>query len=233
MTAPSSRRERLAAARLYLLATTAHARLPLVEAVAAACRGGVSVVQVRDKHLADDEFLAVARDLRAVTREAGALLLVNDRVHLAAECGADGAHVGPGDLPPQEARAALGAEAILGVTTHDLEQARRAAAGTADYVGIGPVYPTATKGTPVRVIGPEAAGAVSLRLPLPAFAIGGITPANVRRAADAGCSRFAVCAALLGADDPEGAARALLAALDRPAPAPGAESTTGLPLESP
>lgn len=206
-------RGRIAEVRLYLLATRALSRLPLREAVAAACRGGVRAVQIREKEAPDDVVLALARDLLPVCREHGALLLVNDRVEVALEAQADGAHVGPQDMPAEEARRLLGPDRILGVTTHDLAQARRAAAAGADYVGIGPVFPTRTKGVPVRVIGPEAAGRVAKALTIPAFAIGGIGPENARRVADAGCGRIAVCAAILGAPDPGAAARGILATM--------------------
>ena len=206
-------RARLAAAPLYLLATRRFARGPLVEAVAAACRGGAGVVQVREKGVPDAELLAAAREIAAAVREAGALLIVNDRVEVALEAGADGAHVGPGDLPPAAARRRLGPGLLLGVTTHDLAQARRAAAEGADYAGIGPVFPTETKGVPVRAIGPEAAGRVARALSIPAYAIGGIGPGNAARVRDGGCTRVAVCAAILGSADPEGAAREILARL--------------------
>jgi thiamine-phosphate pyrophosphorylase len=207
----------LAEVRLYLLATRAASRRPLAEAVAAACRGGVRAIQVREKEAPDAEVLAEARDLAAVAREAGALLIVNDRVGVALEAGADGVHVGPEDMSPAEARRLLGPGRVLGVTTHSIEQARRAVAGGADYVGIGPVFPTITKEVRARVIGPEAAGRVARAIPVPAFAIGGIGPGNARRVRDGGCGRVAVCAAILGAEDPEAAARAILDALAGPA----------------
>jgi thiamine-phosphate pyrophosphorylase len=184
----------------------------------------VRIVQVREKSAPDAEVLAVARDLAAVAREAGALLLVNDRVEVALEAGADGAHVGPEDLAPAEARRILGPGRVLGVTTHDLAQANRAVAVGADYIGIGPVFPPDTKGVPIRVIGCEAAGRVARAVRVPAFAIGGIGPGNAWRVRDGGCDRAAVCAAILGAEDPERAAREILAALD---PSTGPASTAG------
>jgi len=208
-----SRRERLDGARLYLLATRRLSRLPLADAVAAACRGGVRVVQVREKEAPDAEVAALARDLAAAVREAGGLLLVNDRVDAAHEAGADGVHLGPDDAPPAEARRRLGADLLVGVTTHDLAQANRAVAEGADYVGIGPVFPTETKGYPMRVVGPEAAGRVAGAIPIPAFAIGGIGPGNAGRLRAAGIARAAVCASILGSEDPEAAAREILAAL--------------------
>jgi thiamine-phosphate pyrophosphorylase len=209
----SGLRARLAGARLCLLATRALSRLPLVEAVAAACRGGVRVVQVREKGVPDAELLAATLDLAAAAREAGALLLVNDRVEVALAAGADGVHVGPSDMDPATARVLLGPDRIVGVTTHDLAQANRAVAAGADYVGIGPVFPTGTKGVPVLAIGPEAAGRVARAIPVPAFAIGGIAPGNAGRLRAAGCGRVAACAAILGAADPEAAARGILEAL--------------------
>jgi len=180
------RRDLLAGARLCLLATRRVSRRPLAEAVAAALRGGVRLVQVREKEAPDDVVLAVARDLAAVVREAGGLLLVNDRVEVAREAGADGVHLGPEDMDPREARRLLGPDLLIGATTHDLAQANRAASAGADYVGIGPVFPTRTKGVPIRVIGPEAAGRVARAVRLPAFAIGGIGPGNAGRVRAAG-----------------------------------------------
>ncbi len=206
----SDRRARLAAARLYLLATRAFSRLPLPVAVAAACRAGAGIVQVREKGVPDGEVLEAVRAVAPAVRAAGALLLVNDRVEVALEAGADGAHVGPQDMPVAEARRLLGPDLLLGATTHDLAQARRAMADGADYVGIGPVFPTDTKGVPVRAIGPEAAGRVAAAIGIPAFAIGGITPGNAGRVRAAGCDRLAVCAAILASDDPGGEAERLL-----------------------
>jgi thiamine-phosphate pyrophosphorylase len=206
----SDRRARLAAARLYLLATRAFSRRPLPEAVEAACRAGAGVVQVREKGVPDGDLIEAVRAVAPAVRAAGALLLVNDRVEVALAAGADGAHVGPEDMPVAEARRLLGPDLLLGATTHDLAQARRAAADGADYVGIGPVFPTDTKGVPVRAIGPEAAGRVAAAIGIPVFAIGGITPANAGRVRAAGCDRLAVCAAILGSEDPGGEAARLL-----------------------
>ena len=209
-----SARAVLADARLYLLATRAIARRPIAEAVAAALRGGVRVVQVREKEAPDDVVLAVVRDLLPLVRGAGGILLVNDRVEVAREARADGVHLGPEDADPAEARRMLRPGSVIGITTHDLAQANRAVAAGADYVGIGPVFPTRTKGVPVRAIGPEAAGRVARAIPVPAFAIGGIDPSNAARVREAGCGRAAVCAAILASADPEASARAILAALE-------------------
>jgi thiamine-phosphate pyrophosphorylase len=208
----TERRAVLAGARLYLLATRALSRLPLEEAVAAAMDGGVRIVQVREKGLDRAGLATAAASLLPVVRARGGLLLVNDSVEAALDAGADGAHLGPEDMAPGEARRLLGPELLLGLTTHGLAQARAAAAAGADYVGIGPVFPTATKGVPVRVIGPEGAGGVARVVGIPAFAIGGIGPENAWRVTGAGATRVAVCAAILGAGDPGRAAREVPAA---------------------
>ncbi|MHC4820509.1 MAG: thiamine phosphate synthase, partial [Planctomycetota bacterium] len=178
--------------------------------VGAACRAGVGIVQVREKEAPDDVVAALVTRLLPEVRAAGALLLVNDRVQVAVDTGADGVHIGPDDMDPVEARERLGPDAVIGITTHTLEQARRAVKAGADYVGIGPVFPTETKGVPVLAIGPEPAGVVARTLDIPAFAIGGIDARNIHRLRAAGVTRFAVCASVLRAEDPVAAVEALL-----------------------
>lgn len=206
-------RQRLREARLCLLATTALCGgRPLSETVRLALAGGVDVVQLREKEIEDGAFLALARELAPVVGAAGALFLLNDRVDLALEAGCDGVHVGQGDLPLPEARRRLGPDAILGLSTHTPEEADRAVALGADYVGVGPVFATATKDTGHAPLGPAGAAALVRGLPIPAFAIGGIGPANAAALAAVGLTRFAVSAAILAAPDPAAAARAILAA---------------------
>jgi thiamine-phosphate pyrophosphorylase len=209
-------RRRLAEARLQLLATTGAARGPLDAAVEAALRGGVSVVQVREKEMEDRDVLALARRLRTLCDAHGALLVVNDRIEVARDAGADGVHLGQEDRPVEEARRVLGPAALVGVSTHGAEELVRALADGADYVGVGSVFPTSTKGRAVPVSGPEALAPLALRAEaaaVPAFAIGGISPANVAAIAAAGFRRVAVCAGVLAAPSPCDAAAAMIAAL--------------------
>lgn len=219
MTAPRGRLERvrtLRAARLCVLATTAVARRPLAEAVEAALRGGATVVQLREKEMTDGEVAALARRLRALCDAHGALLIVNDRIEAARDAGADGVHLGQDDRPVSEARRALGPDALVGVSTHDAGELDRALANGADYVGIGALFATLTKGRAVPVSGAAALASLAARAEaagVPAFAIGGITAANIGDVAAAGFRRVAVSAGVIGADDPMAAAAALVAAI--------------------
>lgn len=207
-------RERLFESRLCLLATTALCGgRSLLETVRLALAGGVDVVQLREKEIDDGEFAAVARELGPAVRSAGALFLLNDRVRVALEVACDGVHVGQEDLPVPEARRRLGPDAIVGLSTHSAGQAVRAVSLGADYVGVGPVFATATKDTGRAPLGPAGAAAVVADLPIPAFAIGGVGPANAPALAAAGLTRFAVSSAICSAPDPAAAARDLLAVL--------------------
>jgi thiamine-phosphate pyrophosphorylase len=217
------RRSRLAAARLYLLATTSVARRPLLDAVEGALRGGVSIVQLREKEMDDAAMLALARQMRSLCDAHGALFVVNDRIEVARDTGADGVHLGQEDRPVAEARRILGPDAIVGVSTHDDVELARALADGADCVGVGSVFATATKGRAVPVSGPGALAPLAARAEaagVPAFAIGGIAPANVAEVAAAGFRRVAVSAGVLASDDPRAAAAAMLAAITRSAGAP-------------
>lgn len=205
-------RDRLAAARLYLLVSGTACRGSLEMTLRRAIAGGVDLVQLREKELTDRELLARARDVRRWTRETGVLFIVNDRPDIARLVGADGVHLGQDDLPVREARRLLGPDALVGVSTHDLDQVRRAVLDGADYLGVGPVFPSQTKSFD-RFPGLEFVAAAARQTSLPAFALGGIGPENVARVVAAGASRVAVGAALAGADDPESVARALKAAL--------------------
>lgn len=210
---------KLDSARLYVLATTAVARRPLYAAVQEALRGGATMVQLREKSMADADVLALALGLRVICDAHDALLIVNDRIEVARDAGADGVHLGQEDRPVAEARRLLGPGAFVGVSTHDSVELLRAVHDGADYVGVGSVFPTTTKGRQVRVSGPERLAELAVlaekSVHVPAFAIGGITPANVREVASAGFRRVAVSAGVLGAEDPRAAASAIVAALRR------------------
>jgi thiamine-phosphate pyrophosphorylase len=185
--------------------------LPVVEQARAACAGGASVVQLRAKHAPDAEVLAWARDLRALTREAGAAFVVNDRFDLALACGADAVHLGQNDLPPgavpDEARARL----AIGRSTHTLDQARAARDEPVDYVAYGPVYGTQSKHSEYTARGVEMlAEVVQCVAPRPVVAIGGISLAGLRAVLEAGAAGAAVISAVVGQDDPEAATAAFV-----------------------
>jgi thiamine-phosphate pyrophosphorylase len=199
-------RKRLADARLYALVTESACRASLVGTVRELCEGGVDAIQLREKGTGDREILAKAREIRAITRRFGIVFLLNDRPDLARLAEADGVHLGQEDLSVADARRILGPDALIGVSTHSLDQLRTALQDGANYVGIGPTFPSSTKTFaefPGIAYVREAAQATSSV----AFAIGGITLDNVDEVLAAGATRIAVSAALCGADDPRRAAQ--------------------------
>jgi len=175
-------------------------------------RGGVQVIQLRIKRAGSREALAAARRISSLCRDAAAMCLLNDRVDLALVAGAHGVHLGEDDLPPRRARALLGPEKIIGVTVRNLEQARAARDAGADYVGLGPVFPTATKRVDAPVLGIDAFERIARQSPLPTVAISGIGLSNIARVARAGAHGAAVASDLLTAADISARARALSAA---------------------
>ena len=201
-------RERLATARLYLVCDAR----PL-EWLRAALRGGVDLVQLRDKSLDDAGLVTAARAFRTAASEAGALFVLNDRPDLVAACDADGVHVGLDDATPAAARATVGADRIVGRSTHAPEQADAAVADPdVDYLAVGPVYATPTKpGRPAAGLDYVAYAAATVTKPW--FAIGGLDATNLQEALDRGAQRIVVVRAITEAADPEAAARALEARL--------------------
>jgi thiamine-phosphate diphosphorylase len=166
------------------------------------------------------DLLPLARSLARRCREAGALLIINDRADLALAADADGLHVGQDDLPARQARALLPPGMILGVSTHDPEQARRAVADGADYVAVGSIFPTTTKAG-FQLVGPELIRRVRPEVPVPLVGIGGITAENAPAVLGAGADAVAVISALCAASDPEAATRAFLARIAPGAAGPG------------
>lgn len=199
---------------LYLLTDPELARgRGLVDMVAAAVRGGVTLVQLRDKHAGGRALLETARALEAVLDPLGVPLIVNDRADVAHSAGA-GCHVGQSDLPAEAVRAILGPSALLGVSLDAPDQLRDVAEGVVDYVAYGPFGATATKADAGKPVGAEGLAAVRKQTMLPLVAIGGIDARNVADAVRAGADGIAVVSAIMAADDPEAASRELRAAID-------------------
>jgi thiamine-phosphate pyrophosphorylase len=204
------RRARLQRAALYLVCPARPGGRPLADVLGPALAGGVDVVQLRDKAASDDELLAAAATARRLCDDAGALLILNDRPDLVAAAGADGCHVGQEDMEVGAARALAGPAALVGRSTH--APADIAAAGDADYIGVGPVHATPTKpGRPA--VGLELVAHAAAHAPVPFFAIGGIDASNVAAVRAAGATRIAVVRAITEAADPRAAAAQLRAAL--------------------
>ena len=200
--------------RLYLVTDrTRTGGRPLPDVVEAAVCGGVDAVQLREKDLPGGALFELARELRSRCTRHGARLLINDRIDVALAVGADGVHLPVASFSPADARALLGPDRLVGVSTHSIEQVQRASAGGADFVVFGPVFDTPSK----RAFGPplglaalaQAAGAASV----PVFAIGGVTAARAAAVRQHGAHGLAVIAAVLEAADPAAAARALRGAL--------------------
>jgi thiamine-phosphate pyrophosphorylase len=195
---------------LYVILDRSLARgRDLPDLLRAVLAGGCRLVQLREKTMPLDELLPLARGLARQCREADARFIVNDRADLALACGADGLHVGQGDLPAREARALLRQGMILGVSTHDPEQARRATADGADYVAVGSIFPTTTKAG-FQLVGPDLIRRVRPEVSVPLVGIGGITPDNAAEVLGAGADAVAVISAVCSAADPEASTRSFL-----------------------
>ncbi len=206
-----ARRARLARSRLYfVLDAHPHGGDPS-SLLAAALRGGVDIVQLRDKELPDDEFVRAAEPFRRACAAHGALFVLNDRPLLVERCGADGVHVGQGDASVAEARRAVGTERLVGFSVSTRAELA-AASADADYLGVGAIFGTPTK-PDAGIGGLELVRAARDIVRVPWFAIGGVELDTVAATAAAGAPGVAVVRALRDAADPEQTARALRALL--------------------
>jgi thiamine-phosphate pyrophosphorylase len=227
----AERRARMEAARLYLVCDSSPGGRELPDVLRAAIAGGVDMVQLRDKVLGDDELAAIAHATAALCKRLGTLFVVNDRPAVARDAGADGVHVGQQDMSVAQARELVGADMLLGLSTHSsgeidavsamviggVGDGRGDATGDnfvgVDYIGVGPIYATPTKpGRPAT--GLELVRYAAAHTSLPFVAIGGIHAGNAGPVIGAGARRVAVVRAIAEASDPERAARELRAALD-------------------
>jgi thiamine-phosphate pyrophosphorylase len=210
-------RQRLGNARLYVLLDGRESEAAFTRMAESLVTAGVHVLQLRDKRLGDHELIFRARRLREITRGTQTLFIVNDRPDLAALADADGVHVGQEELSVKDARAIIGLNRLIGVSTHSIEQARQAVLDGANYIGVGPMFQSTTKSFDAFA-GLELIRAVAAEISLPAFAIGGITRENLPQVQAAGLNRIAVSGAVLEAADPAAAAKELLSTLDSPSP---------------
>jgi thiamine-phosphate pyrophosphorylase len=200
-------RQRLRDARLYLVCDIRHDAL-----IEGALRGGVDIVQLRDKHASDAELVAAGRRYAALCAAHGALFILNDRPDLVGDAHADGVHVGQDDRPVPATRELVGPERIVGLSTHTPQQIATANHADVDYIGVGPVHATPTKpGRPA--VGTELVREAAARATHPFFAIGGVDLATAVAVREAGAQRIAVVRAITDAGDPQAAARGLRAAI--------------------
>lgn len=201
--------------RLYLVVgQDAVARGTLCDLVQAAVRGGVTMVQLREKSLPQDREIALARELKALLAPLDVPLIINDHVEVARAADADGVHLGQDDEAPGRVRDLLGPGKILGFSAGNPLEAERVDPRIMDYVGVGPVYPTGSKADAGPAIGLEGLKQLRAILELPLVAIGGIGPASASEVMTSGVEGVAVVSAICGAGDPEAAARRLRAEIE-------------------
>ncbi len=189
--------------QLLLYAVTDRAwvgRQTLEEQVEEALNGGVTMLQLREKNLPEEEFLREAKRIKEICNRYGVPFIVNDNVEVALKCGADGVHVGIEDVPVAELRASVGDDFIIGATAKTVEQAKAAERDGADYLGVGAVFPSPTKKTAIRITR-EQLREICSAVSIPAVAIGGITYDNVGEIAGGGMDGIAVVSAVFGAEN--------------------------------
>lgn len=198
--------ERLSQIQLYLLVSKSGCAASIEWTIQEAAAGGVGIIQLREKAKTDRELLTIGREVREATRKAGIIFIMNDRPDIARLVDADGVHLGQEDLDVRSARNVLGTKAIIGVSTHNLEQCKNAVLQGADYIGVGPTFASQTKRFDAFA-GLEFVRQVAEFTSIPAFAIGGINNENVSQVVEAGLRRVAVGNAICQADEPREIAR--------------------------
>jgi len=214
------RMARFRATDLYVVITEAHCRgRTALEVLEAVLDAGVRLVQLREKALDDAALLERARAFRGRTDDAGALLIIDDRVDIALASDADGVHLGQNDLPIHVARR-LAPDLIIGASSHCPEEAVAAQRAGASYVNIGPIFATQTKDVPTGPVGPEMIDAVRPHLEIPWTTMGGIKPHNIGEVLARGARHVAVVTAVTAAEDVRAAAAALRGAIREAIPRP-------------
>ncbi|MFQ5964561.1 MAG: thiamine phosphate synthase [Candidatus Scalinduaceae bacterium] len=195
-----TKQESLCNVRLYVLISSNLAAKSVKETAELVINGGADAIQLREKTISDGEFISLAREIHDITIKNRTLLIINDRINVAMEVNADGVHLGQHDISISEARDIIGNEKIIGISTHSLVQARNAQKGGADYVAIGPIYPTKTKKHEPHV-GITVLQEVAKEITIPIIAIGGITLENLDEVLNAGITGVAVCSAIISSKD--------------------------------
>lgn len=203
--------------RLYLVTDQASLmKRTLTDVVLAAVKGGVTCVQLREKNLSARDFVAQGIALVDLLSPLGVPLVINDRIDVALACGAQGVHLGQSDLPAQTARKLLPAQVFIGWSVESMDDVARAASMPVDYLGVSPVYATATKTDTQALWGLDGLRQVRARTRLPLVAIGGVSAGNARQVIAAGADSLAVVSAICSAPDPTMAAAALRGICDAP-----------------
>ena len=172
-----------------------------LEVLDALIRGGAKIVQLREKELSDGNFFRLAKEFRRRTQRVSMTFIINDRLDICRAVKADGVHLGQDDFPVQEARLLMGPDAIIGVSTHNLEEALQAEADGASYINVGPIFETKTKKHSAPPVGLELFHEVKSKVNLPVTVMGGINLDNLDQVLEAGANRIAVVSAITGASN--------------------------------
>ena len=186
--------------RLYVIISSGLTKKPVLETLLEVIQGGADAVQLREKTMSDGEFLALAKEFRRITSQSKILFIVNDRAGIAKKVDADGLHIGQSDLTIHCARKIIGYDRILGVSTHTIVQARKAQLEGADYISVGPLFPTITKDYEPPV-GLGYLKEVKREITIPFVVIGAINRENLNEILSAGGLRVAICSAIICSND--------------------------------
>jgi thiamine-phosphate pyrophosphorylase len=178
-----------------------HIGRDLVQVMEEAIIGGVDIIQLRDKHSSKKEVLKKAKLLKGLTEKYNIPLIINDHIDVAIAVDADGIHIGQDDLPLLEARKILGENKIIGISTHKIEEAREAEVNGADYIGVGPIFPTKSKVDVVDPVTTKYIEEVVKEINIPFVAIGGIKLHNVDQVLNAGAARICAISEIVGSED--------------------------------
>jgi thiamine-phosphate pyrophosphorylase len=186
-----------------------------LEIITGAVKGSANVVQLREKHASTREFLNEALAIREFCRDNNVTFIINDRIDIALAVDAEGVHVGQDDMPIEYARRILGKDKIIGVSAFNEKEAIEAEKAGADYIGVSPIFTTPTKPELDKGVGLKGLKLIRNAVKIPLVAIGGLGPSNAYDVIMAGADGIAVVSAIASADNPEGAARAIKAEVER------------------
>jgi len=187
--------------------------MPLPAAVRLALEGGVRAIQLREKDLPIRELLALSQELRTITKEFGARLFINDRVDVAVAVNADGVHLGHESMPVEAVRKIVGKDMLIGVSTHNLAEAKAAEAGGADFITIGPIFDTPSKAKLGVPVGLSILKELKYELNIPFYALGGVKSGNMAQVFNAGATGVSMISAIMAEEDIKKASSKLIAAI--------------------
>jgi thiamine-phosphate pyrophosphorylase len=196
--------------KLYLITDRKQTRMPLPDAVRLALKGGVRAIQLRERDLPIRVLLAVAQELRKLTNEFDAKLFINDRVDVSVAVEADGVHLGHQSMPPEAVRKIVNKKMLIGVSTHNPEEARAAEKNGADFITYGPVYLTPSKADLGLPVGPESIINIINRVKIPVFGLGGIKSGNIDQVLSFGADGISMISEIFASDDIESKSREIL-----------------------